>query len=119
APGAGAGQIVGPDSAVTWRLGQDKPQNGMLRDGSGWLGPGDVLGKQIIIATAFSDLSTLIRPLGHCVLFNTFKPRYAVSFGEEVDKRYKAVNGHLNAMGIYRAPDGGEVFLRAAMKKGM
>jgi hypothetical protein len=114
--------IVDSYEQVTYRLGQDKPKNNTLiaADG-GWLKPEEVLGKQILVATAMSDLATVIMPVGHCNLINMFKPEFVDSFGPVIDAQYVAApGGHLNAMGIFRSGgNDGDAFLRAAMKKGM
>ena len=113
--------IVDNYEQVTYRLGQDKPKNDVLiAPGGGWLKPADVLGKQVIRATAMADLATIIRPIGRCNLYKMFKPEYVDTFGPEIDAQYVAVDGHRNALGIFRTgANDGETFLRAAMKKGM
>ncbi len=112
--------VIGPEYPVTWRLGQEEADTlrGLDRK---WLPPSEVLGKQVLIAQTIASLSTFIRSVGRCDLFNTFKPDYAQGFGDEVNKQFVSVDGHRNALGIYHDGSGndGEAFLRAAMKKGM
>jgi microsomal dipeptidase-like Zn-dependent dipeptidase len=114
--------LVGEHEQVTYRLGEDKPKDGKLRTpGGSWLPPDQVLGRQILVATAWNKVSTFVRPIGRCALVNTFKPAYAETFGPTIDAQFTVADGHRNALGVFRSSAGedGERFLRAAMKKGL
>jgi len=118
--------IVNGVEQITYRLGIGKPKGSdgsdrkSLKDNLKWLPPQEVLGKQILIPTTIGDMATFIRPIGQCNLINTVKPRYANSFGADVDTQYVKADGHRNALGLFRAGgNDGETFLRAAMKRGM
>jgi microsomal dipeptidase-like Zn-dependent dipeptidase len=110
---------------VTYRIGADGFKGSSLRNGSGWLSPGDVFDTQLIKVMQINDLPIFASPLpdSNCSLGGVTYPLHPNSLGDVVDKHYTAVDGHRNALGLFHADDGsrndGEAFLRAAMETGM
>jgi hypothetical protein len=127
-PTADGTVIIDPSKdadTVTFRIGEGSPKDkdgkslATLRekDSGKWLPPGEVLGKQILIPTVIgAGMSTFIRPVGRCDLHNTVLPRFADSFGDNVNSQFTTAAGHRNALGLR---DDGAAFLHAAMRKGM
>ena len=108
---------------ITYRIGIDGFNGESLRDSQGnWLRPDKVLGQQVPLVHLLTT-ATLAATGPTCDLRNTVLPKFADSFGTELDNRYvsESVKGHRNVLGLFRSPEGndGEAFLRAAMKRGM
>src|SRR5262249_20116616 len=86
-----ADPFIGDQEGVTYRIGEDDPTPSgnppikrMKGDDGKWLPPDQILGDQILLPQTINDLSTLIRPVGRCDLYNTVKPDHATDFGEPV-----------------------------------
>ena len=112
--------VIGGYDQITYRIGMDGVKSNTLRASNGWKPPSDVLGTQVL-NLAVMEAGALAFSPGGCDIEGTAIPTHVTSFGPDVDAHYVNVDGHRNALGLYRAQGGndGEAFLRAAMKKGM
>jgi hypothetical protein len=114
-------KIIGSYNAVNYRVGIDAFRGGSsLRNATGWLAPKDVLGTQIVDVRLIK-LPSLFVTGSTCNLKDTTLPGNIKTFGATVDAHFTQMDGHRNALGLFRGDDGqnGETFIRAAMKKGM
>jgi hypothetical protein len=112
--------FIGGYDAVTYRIGIDGFHGASLRSPTGWLSPGDILGKQILNVRLIKGLA-LAATGPTCDLKNTTLPDPITTFGPAVDGHYAQMDGHRNALGLFRGGNGqnGDTFIRAAMKKGI
>jgi hypothetical protein len=111
--------IIGDYAGVTYRIGSDKG-NTEMRNASGWLPPADVLGNQLLRLRLIKGLALAVTGPA-CSLQDTTMPGKVDTFGPLVDSHFTMMAAHRNALGLFRPPtgDGGEAFLRAAMRKGL